>query len=130
MPLVRLSYYYLLLFTALDNSICTTILNATVVWISTISLSLSLHGIRTILSNGHFFFLFPHGLSCCTWRFFEGLIEITIRLTRKEYSEYVTRGQSMYSKRTRRKITDEEYAKWVFLLGEYYKGQCLSEDAS
>jgi hypothetical protein len=61
---------------------------------------------------------------------FEGLIEITIRLTEKEYSEYVKRGRSMYSKRMRRKITDEEYARWVFLLGEYYKGQCLSEGAS
>jgi hypothetical protein len=27
----------------------------------------------------------------------------------------------------RRKTTDEEYTRWVFLLGEYYKGQCLSE---
>jgi len=26
-------------------------------------------------------------------------------------------------------ITDEEYTRWVFLLGEYYKGQCLSENA-
>jgi hypothetical protein len=36
----------------------------------------------------------------------------------------------MYSKRMRRKISDEEYTRWVFLLGEYYKGQCLSENAS
>jgi len=27
-------------------------------------------------------------------------------------------------------ITDEEYIRWVFLLGEYYKGQSLSESAS
>jgi hypothetical protein len=74
--------------------------------------------------------LFPHGLSYCTWRLFEDLIEITIRLSEKEYSEYVKRGRSMYSKRMRRKITDEEYARWVFLLGEYYKGQCLNEGAS
>jgi hypothetical protein len=74
--------------------------------------------------------LFPHGLSYCTWRLFEDLIEITIRLSEKEYSEYVKRGQSMYSKRMRRKITDEEYARWVFLLGKYYKGQCLNEGAS
>jgi hypothetical protein len=29
----------------------------------------------------------------------------------------------------RRKITEAEYVRWVFLLGEYYKGQCLSEHA-
>jgi len=51
-----------------------------------------------------------------------------IRLSGKEYTEYVKKGQSMYSKRMRRKITDEEYARWVFLLGEYYKGQFLSEN--
>jgi len=28
------------------------------------------------------------------------------------------------------KITDEEYTRWVFLLGEYYKGQSLSESES
>lgn len=33
----------------------------------------------------------------------------------------------IYSKRMKKMITDEEYARWVFLLGEYYKGQCLSE---
>ena len=55
--------------------------------------------------------------------------EITIRLTDNEYRDYVKKGQSMYSKRMRRKITDEEYTRWVFLLGEYYKGQCLSENA-
>jgi hypothetical protein len=33
----------------------------------------------------------------------------------------------MYSKRMKREISDEEYARWIFLLGEYYKGQCLSE---
>ena len=53
--------------------------------------------------------------------------EITIRLSDNEYRDYVKKGQSMYSKRMRRKITDEEYTRWVFLLGEYYKGQCLSE---
>jgi hypothetical protein len=55
--------------------------------------------------------LFPHGLSYCIWRLFEQLIEITIRLTEKEYSEYVKRGQAMYSKRMRKKITDEECAR-------------------
>ena len=52
---------------------------------------------------------------------------ITIRLSDNEYRDYVKKGQSMYSKRMRRKITDEEYTRWVFLLGKYYKGQCLSE---
>jgi len=61
---------------------------------------------------------------------FKQMNEITIRLTDNEYRDYVKKGQSMYSKRMRRKITDEEYTRWVFLLGEYYKGQCLSESAS
>jgi hypothetical protein len=56
--------------------------------------------------------------------------EITIRLTDNEYRDYVKKGQSLYCKRMRRKITEAEYTKWVFLLGEYYKGQCLSECAS
>jgi hypothetical protein len=43
---------------------------------------------------------------------------------------YVKKRQLMYSKKMRRMITDEEYIRWVFLLGEYYKGQCLSENAS
>jgi hypothetical protein len=34
----------------------------------------------------------------------------------------------MYSKRLRKEITDEEYARWVFRL-EYYKGQSLSDYA-
>ena len=63
------------------------------------------------------------------WRHFKETNEITIRLTDNEYRDYVKKGQSMYSKRMRRKITDEEYTRWVFLLGEYYKGQCLSENA-
>ena len=64
------------------------------------------------------------------WRHFKEMNEITIRLTDNEYRDYVKKGQSMYSKRMRRKITDEEYTRWVFLLGEYYKGQCLSESYS
>jgi hypothetical protein len=64
------------------------------------------------------------------WRHFKEMNEITIRLTDNEYREYVKKVQSMYSKRMRRKITDEEKTRWVFLLGEYYKGQCLSECAS
>jgi hypothetical protein len=63
-------------------------------------------------------------------RHFKEMNEITIRLTDNEYRDYVEKGQSMYSKRMRRKITDEEYTRWVFLLGEHYKGQCLSENAS
>jgi hypothetical protein len=57
----------------------------------------------------------------------EVLKEIILRLSDNEYDDYVLRGQSIYSKRMKRRITDEEYARWVFLLGEYYKGQCLSE---
>ena len=53
--------------------------------------------------------------------------EITIRLSDKEYDNYIKEGQLRYSKRMGRKITDEDYARWVFLLGKYYKGQCLSE---
>ena len=64
------------------------------------------------------------------WRHFKEMNEITIRLSDNEYRDYVKKGQSMYIKRMRRKITDEEYTRWVFLLGEYYKGQCLSENAS
>ena len=43
------------------------------------------------------------------WRHFKEMNEITIRLTDNEYRDYVKKGQSMYSKRMRRKITDEEY---------------------
>jgi hypothetical protein len=49
------------------------------------------------------------------------LKEITIRLSDNEYREYVQKGQSMYSKRMRRMVTETEYARWVFLLGEYLK---------
>ena len=48
--------------------------------------------------------------------------KITIQLSNEEYRDYV--------ERMKKKITDEEYARWVFLLGEYYKGQCLNEGAS
>jgi hypothetical protein len=72
--------------------------------------------------------LFPYDLSYFVWRYLDGLKEIILRLSDNEYSDYVRKGQSMYSKRMRRKITDEEYARWVFLLGEYFKGQCLSEN--
>jgi hypothetical protein len=56
-----------------------------------------------------------------------GLKEITIRLSDNEYREYVQKGQSMYSKRMRRTVTETEYARWVFLIGEYFKSQSLDE---
>lgn len=37
--------------------------------------------------------------------------EITIKLTDKEYSQYVKKGQSEYHKRMKKAIEDEEYAK-------------------
>jgi hypothetical protein len=52
--------------------------------------------------------------------------EITIRLTDKEYYQYVKKGQSEYHIRMKKAIEDEEYeeyVKWVFMLGEYYRGQ-------
>jgi hypothetical protein len=58
------------------------------------------------------------------------LKEITIRLSDNEYREYVQKGQSMYSKRMRRMVTETEYARWVFLLGGYFKSQSLNESAS
>jgi hypothetical protein len=64
------------------------------------------------------------------WNHFKEMNEITTRLADNEYRDYVKEGQLMYSKRMRRKITDEEYTIWVFLLDEYYKGQCLSESNS
>ena len=47
--------------------------------------------------------------------------EITIRLTDKEYDEYVRKGQSDCL-RMKKGIEDEEYVKWMFMLGEYYRG--------
>ena len=41
--------------------------------------------------------------------------------------ENMHKGQSMYRKRMRRMVTETEYARWVFLLGEYFKSQSLSE---
>jgi hypothetical protein len=63
-------------------------------------------------------------------RHLEVLKEIKIRLSDKEYNEYIKKGELMYSKRMKRKITDAEYARWVFLLGEYYKGQSLNDSDS
>ncbi len=52
------------------------------------------------------------------WRLSKKLKKITIQLSDEEYGDYVERGKSTYNKR---KITDEEYVRWVFLLGEYYR---------
>jgi hypothetical protein len=61
------------------------------------------------------------------WRYLDRLKVILLRLSDNEYRDYVINGRSMYNKRMKREISDEEYARWIFLLGEYYKGQCLSE---
>jgi hypothetical protein len=68
--------------------------------------------------------LFPDGLYYRTWRLFQKLKKITIQLSDGEYRDYVEKGKSVYNNRMKRKITDEEYVRWVFLLGEYYKEQC------
>ena len=49
--------------------------------------------------------------------------DITIRLTDKEYSQQAKKGQSEYNMRMKKAIKDEEYVKWMFMLGEYYRGQ-------
>jgi hypothetical protein len=49
--------------------------------------------------------------------------EIKIKLTDKEYYQYVKKGQSEYLVRMKKAIEDEEYVKWMFMLGEYYRGQ-------
>jgi hypothetical protein len=49
--------------------------------------------------------------------------EITIWLTDKEYEEYVMKGQSEYRMRMKKAIEDEEYVKWMFMLGEYCRGK-------
>jgi hypothetical protein len=40
--------------------------------------------------------------------------EMTIRLTDKEYDEYVKKGQSEYRIRMKIAIEDEEYTKWIY----------------
>jgi hypothetical protein len=42
--------------------------------------------------------------------------EITIKLTDKEYDQYVTKGQSEYRISMKKAIEDEEYVKWMFML--------------
>jgi hypothetical protein len=49
--------------------------------------------------------------------------EIIIRLTDEEYYQYVKKGQLEYRLRMKKAIEDEEYVKWMFMLGEYYRGQ-------
>jgi hypothetical protein len=61
------------------------------------------------------------------WRYLDRLKVILLRLSDNEYSDYVISGRSMYIKRMKREISNEEYARRIFLLGEYYKGQCLDE---
>jgi hypothetical protein len=53
----------------------------------------------------------------------EDMKEIKIKLTDKEYEQYVKKGRSEYLTRMKKAIEDEEYAKWMFMLGEYYRGQ-------
>jgi hypothetical protein len=48
-----------------------------------------------------------------------------IRLTDDEYQQYVKKGQSEYRMRMKKDIQDEEYVKWMFMLGECYSS--LSE---
>jgi hypothetical protein len=49
--------------------------------------------------------------------------EITIRLTDKEYDQYIKKGQSEYRMRMKKAIEDEDYVMWMFKFGEYYRGQ-------
>jgi hypothetical protein len=49
--------------------------------------------------------------------------EITIKLTDKEYDQYIKKAQSEYRTRMKKAIEDEDYVKWMFMLGEYYRGQ-------
>ena len=49
--------------------------------------------------------------------------EITTKLTYKEYHQYVNKGRSEYRIRMKKDMENEEYVKWMFMLGEYYRGQ-------
>jgi hypothetical protein len=53
----------------------------------------------------------------------EDMKEIKIKLTNKEYEQYVKKGRSEYLIRMKKVIEDEEYVRWMFMLGEYYRGQ-------
>jgi hypothetical protein len=43
--------------------------------------------------------------------------------TDKEYDEYIRKSQSEYRLRMKKAIEDEEYVKWMFMLGEYCREQ-------
>jgi hypothetical protein len=49
--------------------------------------------------------------------------EITIKLTDNEYDRYAKKGQSEYRVRMKKDMGHDEYVKWMFMLGEYYRGQ-------
>jgi hypothetical protein len=49
--------------------------------------------------------------------------EITIKLTDNEYDRYVKKGQSEYRMRMKKDMGHDGYVKWMFMLGEYYRGQ-------
>ena len=55
--------------------------------------------------------------------------EITIKLTDKEYDQYIKKAQSEYRTRMKKAIEDEDYVKSMFMLGEYYRGQRDSVNA-
>jgi hypothetical protein len=42
---------------------------------------------------------------------------ITIRVTDKEHDEYGKKGQSEYRLGMKKDMVDEEYVKWMFMLG-------------
>jgi len=54
-------------------------------------------------------------------RYLDGLKEIILRLSDNEYSDCVIKGQSMYRKRVKRRITEEEYAKRISYLANTIK---------
>ncbi|MDQ4012879.1 MAG: hypothetical protein M3146_04040 [Thermoproteota archaeon] len=47
--------------------------------------------------------------------------EIILRLSDNEYDDYILKGQSIYSKRMKRRITDEEYANGYSYLANILK---------
>jgi hypothetical protein len=49
--------------------------------------------------------------------------ETTIRLTDSEYQQYVKKGQSEYGMPLKKDIQDEEYVKWMYMLGEHHRSQ-------
>jgi hypothetical protein len=40
-----------------------------------------------------------------------------------KYEEYIMKGQSEYRMCMKKPIEDEEYIKWMFMLGQYYRGK-------